>query len=234
MASLIERIEVVALQIPLERVFSGSSYRIEKKMAIVTRVFCADGVVGEAVNGEGEIPLQLPIVGIIEKELALRLAGMDVRVDSLDVRTLGAVAKAADAMRGRLEGRLTLDGLTKDLAFHDVVLAHVDGQRPRSVVSGSGRIASDIRTRWLDATLALDTIALATLAADRVSLPLRGTLAGTLRLAATADTLALDLAVRGGGGEALVAGADTLITTGAIQSNSARAGAAAMTLHVQD
>lgn len=77
MAIGIERVEVVALQIPLERVFSGSSYRIEKKMAIVTRVVCSDGVVGEAVNGEGEIPLQLPIVGIIEKELAPRLAGMD-------------------------------------------------------------------------------------------------------------------------------------------------------------
>ena len=33
----IERIEVVALQIPLEKSFSGSSYRIEKKMAIVRR-----------------------------------------------------------------------------------------------------------------------------------------------------------------------------------------------------
>ena len=43
--------------------------------------------------------------------------------------------------------------------------------------------------------------------------PLRGTLAGTLRLAATADTLALDLAVRGGGGEALVAGTMLLDAT---------------------
>ena len=73
----IERIEVVALQIPLEKSFSGSSYRIEKKMAIVTRVHCSDGIVGEAVNGEGELALQPAIVGIIEGELAQRIAGRD-------------------------------------------------------------------------------------------------------------------------------------------------------------
>src|SRR4051812_47293082 len=73
----IDRIEVIALQIPLERAFSGSSYRIEKKMAIITRVHCSDGVVGEAVNGEGELALQPGIVGIIEGELAQRMTGQD-------------------------------------------------------------------------------------------------------------------------------------------------------------
>src|SRR3954462_1703049 len=73
----IERVEVIALQIPLEKSFSGSSYRIEKKMAICTRVHCSDGIVGEAVNGEGELALQPAIVGIIQGELAERLAGKD-------------------------------------------------------------------------------------------------------------------------------------------------------------
>jgi translocation and assembly module TamB len=143
----------------------------------------------------------------------VRLIGMGVRVDSLDVRTLGAVAKAADSLRGRLTGRLTLDGPTKDVTFHDLVLTHVDGQRPRSVVSGSGRIASDLHSNWLEATLSLDTIALATLAADRVHLPLRGTLAGALRLVATGDTLGLNVALRGGGGEARVSGTTLLDST---------------------
>ena len=73
----IERIEVIALQIPLAKTFSGSSYRIEKKMAILTRVYCSDGIVGEAVNGEGELALQPAIVGIIRGELAERLQGKD-------------------------------------------------------------------------------------------------------------------------------------------------------------
>jgi D-arabinonate dehydratase len=73
----IERVEVVALQIPLEKSFSGSSYRIEKKMAIVTRVHCSDGITGEAVNGEGELALQPGIVGIVQGELAQRITGKD-------------------------------------------------------------------------------------------------------------------------------------------------------------
>src|SRR3954466_14441514 len=73
----IDRVEVIALQIPLEKSFSGSSYRIEKKMAIITRVYCSDGIVGEAVNGEGELSLQPTIVGIIRDELAERIKGRD-------------------------------------------------------------------------------------------------------------------------------------------------------------
>jgi hypothetical protein len=127
-----------------------------------------------------------------------RLLGMHVRIDSLDVRTLGAVARTADSLRGAIKGSLILDGPTKDVAFHDMRLRHVDGAKTPSVASGYGRIASDIRGHWMDATLTLDTVAIATLAPDSLALPLRGIIGGTLVLGATADTMSIDARLKAG------------------------------------
>jgi translocation and assembly module TamB len=121
------------------------------------------------------------------------LHGFAITIEDLDVRTVGAVAKAADSLGGTLSGRVVLDGPTSDLTFHDLLLHHADGDGMRSRVTGSGRIASDIRSLWMEADLSLDTIAVRTLARGRSALPLREPLAGTLAVRTIRDTMGLDL-----------------------------------------
>lgn len=142
-----------------------------------------------------------------------RLLGLALHIDSLDVRTLGAISKSADSLHGVLAGRVILDGPTRNLNFHDLWMQHVDGDRGRSTFSGAGRVASDQKTQWLEAKLTLDTIAVATLARDRSSLPLRGMAHGALNATATRDTVTLDVAVQSGDASAHLAGTTLLDST---------------------
>ncbi len=118
-----------------------------------------------------------------------RLLDAAVRVDSLAIRTLGAVAPAADSISGMIEGTARLSGDASLFAFRDVRLRHVDGNRAASVVSGSGTLRPDRRGRWLSANATLDTLALATLARGIARVSVAGTPHGRVSLAATGDTL---------------------------------------------
>jgi L-alanine-DL-glutamate epimerase-like enolase superfamily enzyme len=73
-ALIIERVETVALRAPLGRRFLGSAYSMDKRCTIVTRLYTADGIVGEVYTGDTDAE-QATIVGIIHDELAPRLIG---------------------------------------------------------------------------------------------------------------------------------------------------------------
>lgn len=141
-----------------------------------------------------------------------RLKPLRVRIDSLDVRTAGAVTDIADSLRGFLRGEVTLDGPVADLRFHDLDLVHVDGALPRSRVLGSGRFAEDTATTWLEADLTLDTVSLAALGEAVVGERLRGVLRGTLRTSARGDSVALDLRLEGEGATMRFTGATSMDT----------------------
>lgn len=127
------------------------------------------------------------------------LKPMHVRIDSLDVRTVGAVTDIADSLRGYLTGVVTLDGPVTDLRFHDLDLVHVDGALPRSRVLGAGRIAEDTASTWLEAELTLDTVALAALGEAVTGERLRGVLRGRLTTSVRGDDVTLDVALEGEG-----------------------------------
>ena len=141
------------------------------------------------------------------------LHALSVDAHDLDVRTIGAAVKAADALHGVLRGRLVLDGPVTNLQFHDLAMAHVDGDRARSYVRGEGRLATDTHGPWLDAMLSLDTVAIATLARDRSTLPLQGTVHGALELHAVADSMSIDALLHAGAGQAHFLGS-TLLDSG--------------------
>lgn len=122
-----------------------------------------------------------------------------VRVDSLDVRSAGAISALADSLRGYVTGRVTLNGQVVNVRFGDLDIEHIDGDHPRSRIRGSGRIAQDTMTTWLEASLALDAIALAPLAPAVTEEPLRGVLTGTLDVAVQRDSVALNIALEGEG-----------------------------------
>lgn len=121
-------------------------------------------------------------------------------ITDLDIRTLGVISKTADSLHGILTGRLVLDGPSTNVRFHDLLLWHQDGALPRSRFAGSGRIATNHNTNWLEAALTLDTVQVATLMRDRTTLPLRGILSGTLGLSAFRDTMTIAALVRADSG----------------------------------
>ena len=72
----IERIECVPLSMPLPRTFRGSNYFMTHRCTIITRLYTKEGVIGECYNGD-EFETQAEVVGIVEKEIAPKLIGMD-------------------------------------------------------------------------------------------------------------------------------------------------------------
>src|SRR5579862_2315879 len=72
----VQRIECVPLCMPLPRTFRGSSYFMTHRCTIITRVYTAEGVVGEVYNGD-EFETQAEVVKIILEEIQPRIIGKD-------------------------------------------------------------------------------------------------------------------------------------------------------------
>ena len=72
----ITRIETEQIRVPLERVYRGSHYKMTHRSTIITRVFTAGGLVGEAYAGDEDAGLA-EIDGIIHDEIAPALLGQD-------------------------------------------------------------------------------------------------------------------------------------------------------------
>ena len=72
----IERIECVPLSMPLPRTFRGSNYFMTHRCTIITRVYTAEGSVGEVYNGD-EYETQGEVVKIILEEIQPLLIGKD-------------------------------------------------------------------------------------------------------------------------------------------------------------
>ncbi len=140
------------------------------------------------------------------------LQPLHVRIDSLDVRTLGAVVDIADSLHGYVAGRVRLEGPADDIRFSDLQLAHHDGALPVSRVSGSGRYAEDTSRTWLEAELDLERISVAAFGRAFTTEALAGVVAGTLTTSARGDSVALDLTLDGEGAELHFVGATTLDT----------------------
>ena len=74
----IERIEAIPVEIPLNKVFSGSGYRVASRNTIITRIHTAGGLVSEVYNGDNRAHGR-DIALIIQNELAPLLIGEDAR-----------------------------------------------------------------------------------------------------------------------------------------------------------
>jgi len=72
----ITRIETEQIRVPLERVYRGSHYKMTHRSTIITRVYTAGGLVGEAYAGDEDAGLA-EIDGIIHDEIAPVLMGQD-------------------------------------------------------------------------------------------------------------------------------------------------------------
>ncbi len=72
----IQRIECIPLRMPLPRTFRGSSYFMTHRCTIITRLYTAEGVVGEVYNGD-EFETQAEVVKIILDEIQPKVVGKD-------------------------------------------------------------------------------------------------------------------------------------------------------------
>lgn len=135
-----------------------------------------------------------------------RLIEGSVRVDSLAIRTLGALAPAADSVAGIVEGSLRASGGADAIEFHDMRLRHAQPPLQASVLSGRGTLRPGREGRWLELDVALDTVAVASLAHRFTTAPLRGTPHGAVLVTATADTFAIDARLADGEASVRVAG----------------------------
>lgn len=72
----IERIETVAIRVPLARIYHGSHYKMTHRSTIVARVYTASGLVGEAYAGDEDESL-FAIDRVIRDELAPAVIGQD-------------------------------------------------------------------------------------------------------------------------------------------------------------
>jgi len=70
----IERIEAIAVSIPLNKTFSGSSYQVTTRATVVTRIYTETGLVSEIYNGDDR-EHGVEIARIIEQEMAPLLVG---------------------------------------------------------------------------------------------------------------------------------------------------------------
>ena len=137
---------------------------------------------------------------------------LNIIIDSLDVRTAGAVVTVADSLRGYLTGRVRLDGPMENYRFSDLSLTHHVGALPLSIVHGGGRIALDTATTWLEAVLTLDQVGFAALGPAFTPEPLRGTMSGALNVRARGDSVALELTLEDAESRVTFDGASSLDT----------------------
>lgn len=72
----IERIETVALRVPLHKRYSGSAYSMVNRCTIITRLYTREGIIGEVYTGDTDEEQDI-IVRIIHEELAPALVGQD-------------------------------------------------------------------------------------------------------------------------------------------------------------
>jgi len=75
-SDLIESVDCFAVDVPLPTTFLGSTYSVSSRCAIVTRIYCADGLVGQVYNGDprDEAPA---IVKTVMEDLAPLVKGRD-------------------------------------------------------------------------------------------------------------------------------------------------------------
>jgi D-galactarolactone cycloisomerase len=74
----IDRVEAIPIEVPLNKVFSGSGYRVASRATVVTRIRTADGLASEVYNGDNRAHAR-EIARIVETEIAPLIAGEDAR-----------------------------------------------------------------------------------------------------------------------------------------------------------
>ncbi len=137
--------------------------------------------------------------------------GLDVNVETLDLRTLQYLNPLFPELKGTISGVTRLDSSWLDVRFSNADIVHHDGDLPTSRVTGSGRMTSLPKEMVYDLDLQAAPISMTTLHATYPSIPLRGNYSGPMRIKGLPVNLDVATTLTGAGG--------TLSFNGKVDSN---------------
>jgi hypothetical protein len=178
-----------------------NSFRIDD-----TRFSFADGNVPGAVSRASA----RGFVDILEPAFTV-FHGLDVNIETLDLRTMQALSPAFLALKGTVSGATRLDSLWLDARFSNADLVHHDAALPTSRVTGSGRITTHDTFMSYDMDLQATPVSMTTLARSYPDIPLRGNYAGPVRIRGEPANLSVETTLTGAGG--------TIAYNGTVDSN---------------
>lgn len=129
-----------------------------------------------------------------------KFRGLDVNIESLDLRTIRYLYPNFARLGGTIAGRATLDSSWLDVRFRGADLVHTDGPGTPTRVTGSGRITYGDQLVY-DAALEVLPASMTMLARSYPIIPFRGPFEGPVRLSGVLDSLTVETTLRGQGGE---------------------------------
>lgn len=147
--------------------------------------------------------------------------GLDVKVETLDLRTIRYLYPNFPPLGGTVAGRATLDSSWLDVRFRDADLTHTDGPDTPSRATGSGRITYGEKFLRFDVDLAVSPLSFTTMARSYPKLTLRGPFTGPLRVRGTTEDLDLTAMLTGAPGTIGVDGHFDLYPPGYAASGTA-------------
>ncbi len=133
----------------------------------------------------------------------LAFRGFTLAPADVSLATIAGVAPVVD-LHGRVRADGTLDGAWTDATFSGT-LVHSDGEGPLSSARGTARLTLADTTR-LSADLAFDSLSFDDLARTYTGLPLRGSVAGRVRIDGPVTALAVHGDLAGPSGHVVVDG----------------------------
>ena len=132
--------------------------------------------------------------------------GVDVDIETLDLRTLRFLSPAFLELQGTVSGTTTLDSLWLDVRFSDADLVHHHGSFPTSRITGSGRMTSHETHMSYDMELEASPVNMTTLAQSYPDIPLRGEFTGPVKIRGQPAELEVEATLTGAGGTIMYAG----------------------------
>lgn len=110
----LENVEAIAVEIPLNKNFGGSTYSVLKRCTVVTRLTTGDGLTSEVYNGDNRVH-GAEIVRLIEEELFPLVKGMSIYESERMWEKFFALSHTAGDRKTLLEAIACLDCAVWDL-----------------------------------------------------------------------------------------------------------------------
>jgi hypothetical protein len=126
--------------------------------------------------------------------------GLDLNIETLDLRTLQYVNPLFPELKGTISGVTRLDSLWLDVRFSNADILHHDGALPVSRVTGSGRMTFAEPTTIYDLDLQASPVSMTTLSRSYPDVPLRGDYSGPIRVKGVVSNLEVKTTLTGAGG----------------------------------
>jgi D-arabinonate dehydratase len=136
----IEKIEAIAIEIPLKKNFGGSTYSVLKRCTVITRIHTNEGLVSEVYNGDNREHGR-EIVRLIEDDLAPLVKGMTIFENERIWEKMFALTHSSRDRKTLLEAIACVDCAVWDLvgkALGKSVCALLGGYRDRLPIISIG------------------------------------------------------------------------------------------------